>query len=202
MTKKIRILTITLFAFIVTSACSAQQKAPTDQLINGPFDISTKWQTIRFLKPLEATPQVQYLQLLFCNQQMEFINLRPDEVRTPENSGDFKRTVDNKIFEPEVIVHNGKKEYILSQTSSGSYYAGKAAGCLFIGYSLEGEGMEAFLPEGTQFFFAKVKANISITADHIYWHAPYYERYPNKKWSDLHPSKIINMESQVLPSDD
>lgn len=182
------------FSLLLATSCWAQSNSPADQLIKGSFAISKDWNTIRFYKPLESTPHTQSFQLLFCNNQMDFINLRPDEVRTPENSGDFKRTIDNKILELEVIVHNGKKEYHLPQTSNGSYYAGKGAGCLFIGYRLEGKDMEIFLPQGTRFFFAKIRANIPITIDRLYWTASYYERSPNRKWSDIHPSRIIDIK--------
>ena len=46
---------------------------------------------------------------------MEFINLRPDEIRTPENSGSFKRTFDNKAFELDVVIHNAEKKYTLAE---------------------------------------------------------------------------------------
>lgn len=44
------------FILPVSASCSAHDSSPSDQLIEGPFDITVEWQKVEFYKPLEVAP--------------------------------------------------------------------------------------------------------------------------------------------------
>lgn len=197
---------VTLFSLLllITISCSAQDRSPTDQVIRGPVDITTEWQTITFDKPLQSAPYIQYLELLSCHNEYDFVEVGPpDEKKYILMSDRFRRVSDQQIVEPEVIVNDGKHDYRLFYSVTGYDYAGPAKGCKYVGYSLRGEGvMELTLPKDVKFVSIKIRANVPMSIDHLYWLASGYNRYPNEKWSGLHSSEIINMESQILSPDD
>ena len=182
-----------LFWAFVTSACSAQSKAPSDQVIEGVFDVTKEWQTITFNTPLTTLPHVQTLKLVFCKEQMNFLLGDPDNPIPEEDKGSFIRTKDNQLFKPEIIASINGKTYNLSQTGRTSYYAGQFTGCKSIGYRLKGKGNSLYLPEGARIESATIRSNLTIDIDFLYWVAPYFERAPNAKWSTTHPSKIIDL---------
>lgn len=202
MIKQLKSIAPFVLLLCVTVSCSAQDHSSADQLIKGPIEITTEWQTIPFEKPLRAAPYIQYLQFLSCNNQYNFIEVGPpDKEQYILMSDRFKRIADKQIIELEVIASDGKNDYRLFYSTNGYDYGGPAQGCKYVGYSLRGnELMKLTLPEGTQFISIKVRANVKMAIDHLYWVAPDYERSPNKKWSDLHSSRVIDMKSQALPS--
>ena len=159
-----RYFSILLWAF-VASACSAQSKAPSDQVIEGVFKISNEWQTITFDQPLTSTPHLQLLRLLFCNQQMDFLLGDPDNPVPEEQKGYFIRTEDNELFKPEVLAIIDNKNHSLSQTSLMRYTMGQFSGCKAIGYSLEGKGIALYLPEGTSIKSVSIRSNLEIPID-------------------------------------
>ncbi len=192
-------LTVHFFVLFTTASCLSQNHSPTDQLINGPINISTEWQTVIFDKSLKSAPYAQYIELLSCEGQYEFDHsIPPDQKRGFLLSGRFKRITDSKILEPEVIVSDGKYEYKLSYTTSGYYHSGPAKNCRHVGYSIDDGTTAYYLPEKTKFVSVKIRANTSMKIDHLYWVAPSYEKAPNATWENTHPSKIITLEPLAL----
>lgn len=198
MIKQLKLITPFILSLCITVSCSAQDSSPADQLVKGPIEITTEWQTIVFDKPLQASPHVQAIRLLSCNNQYSFVATSVDE-QGLSRSDRFKRLADQQVVEPEIIANDGKNEYRLSASITGYDYAGPTNGCKFVGYSLKGdEPMKLALPEGTQFVSIKIRANVPMSVDHLYWVASGYERSPNDTWDSLHPSRIIDMKSQAL----
>ena len=75
MTQLIQQYILVLLSVFMASACSAQTKAPSDQVIEGVFKITNEWQTITFERPLLSAPHIQYLNFLFCEKNMSLQNL-------------------------------------------------------------------------------------------------------------------------------
>lgn len=198
MIKQLKLITLFVLSLCVTISCSAQDHSVADQLIKGPIEITTEWKTITFDKPLQAAPYVQYLELLSCNNEYDFVKMAPDEERHFLGIRRFRRISDDKVVEPEVIANDGKNDYRLSYTISGSYFAGPAKDCRHIGYSLKGEGTAYYLSPEIKINSIKIRANVDMEIDHLYWVAPSYEKAPNATWETTHPSKIIDMRSQAL----
>ena len=185
---------LVLLSVFIASACSGQSKAPSDQVIEGVFKITNEWQSITFDQPLTSIPHLQFLRLLFCNQQMDFLLGDPDNPVPEEQKGYFIRTEDNELFKPEVLAIIDNKNYSLSQTSLMWYTMGQFSGCRAIGYSLEGKGNALYLPEGASIKSVSIRSNLEIPIDFFHWSAPYFERAPNAKWSTTHSSKIIDLD--------
>ena len=184
---------LALLILIQATACSAQTKAPSDQVIEGVFEITNEWQTITFEEPLTSIPTIQVVELLYCNEQMSFLIGDPDNPVPEKYKGYFIRTKDNQLFKPEVIISIEGKAYTLPNTGIGSYHSGQFKGCLSIHYSLEGKGNAFILPEGISIESVSIRSNLEIPIDFLYWVAPYFERAPNAKWSTTHPSRIIDL---------
>lgn len=197
MKKYFKNLALSLF-YVLTAmgfSCSAQQNSPTDKLIKGPFGITTEWQDITFQQALESAPQAQSFLLLSCNGEYDFIKQEDGIKDYFLNPYRFRRIIDKRVIEPNVILNDGKNDYRLTFTSNGVYHSGEAKDCLYIGYKLKSEDQQRrFIPENTQFISAKIQANTKTNIDSLYWLAPYYSRHPDRTWSNIPPSKIIEME--------
>ncbi|MGH1487385.1 MAG: hypothetical protein ACRBCI_14315 [Cellvibrionaceae bacterium] len=176
------------------SACSAQDAAPTDQLIEGPFNITTEWQTIPLEKPLKTLPHVQTLEVLLDVEQYEFIETTEVGSENSIMSGRFKRLQDNMITHPDIIlVTDTGSEFQPVHRSIGLAYT-KKGDLRSLGFGTNPDKGKFYYPHDVKFVALKVKSNVSMTINHFRWIARHYYQAPNDKWEDVDKSKIVNLK--------
>lgn len=184
--------TTLIVIWLLTISCSAQQSALTDQLLKGPFNITTKWQTIQFEKPLKSSPYIQYVRLLSCDNSYKVENLGQDKSRGFLIAYRFQRLSDKQEIEPEVFIVAKDKKYKLSHSLSGFDHGGIAEGCHYMGYSLYDED-GFFIPPNMEFSSVQIRANTNMMIDGLHWHAPDYSKSPKATWENTPKSRIIKL---------
>ena len=66
-----------LSVLLSCTACSDSTNSPSDQIIDGPFSVTTQWQELNLKKPLKSAPYIQHIQLLSCDQSLKLIATQP-----------------------------------------------------------------------------------------------------------------------------
>ena len=195
MIKPVYCQVVLVIAALFEVACSAQEKnAPTDQLIAGPFTITSEWQIITFGKPLKTIPHVQSLQILLPQNEYERVNLDIKGLRYGEMSGRFKRISDNAVIQLEVVLMTSDGyEYKLLLDSLG-WRDIENAGYKFLGYNTDTVAGKFYYPKGVEFISMKIRSNIDVDISHLSWSASNYYQAPNDTWDNIKPSKIITFE--------
>ena len=90
-------------SLLLAGACSSQHDAPTDQLIEGPFEITTQWQTFPLKKPLGVIPYIIKFQILLDQEIHEIVGDIPtDPYRIMNDS--YKQIEGSVALTPEVIL--------------------------------------------------------------------------------------------------
>ncbi len=178
---------------LLITGCSAQNvpQAPTNQLIKGPFQLTTDWQTISLDKPLIVLPHSHSLKLLLGEQYQPIETIKTDNFYTMSHG--YKHVTTNEAIKPEVILidRSGKEFQAVMEavgwrtTTLGDYH--------FLGYSTNSRQGKFFFPRGTEFVAVKLKANVAVTVQHLNWDAARYYQAPNHQWSDIHPSEIVTL---------
>ncbi|MGH1487384.1 MAG: hypothetical protein ACRBCI_14310 [Cellvibrionaceae bacterium] len=183
-----------LFILLFISSCSAQDTAPTDQLIEGPFNITTEWQVIQLKKPLNVIPQVITLETLFDIGKYTFVDSKEQNTEFSLMSDRLKRLSDNKIITPEIIlIDSQKREFRPVFISVGVAYT-EVGNLKALGFGTNSNIGKFIYPKGTEFIGVKIKANTKMTIDHFRWVARHYFQAPNAKWRDIDPSEIVNLK--------
>ena len=190
----LRLSLILLFTLVSGLACSAGlwPTAPTDQIIQGPFTLTTDWQTITFKKPLKTIPHIQYLKLL----------LDPDQYRSIDNiRDDFNVTLSNytKIGENKpiqlsaVFVDQYGRQFrpIFSVIGIGPTDLGVYKN---IGFGPNSDQGKFYYPKDNEIVALKIKANMVFRVEHLSWTASNYYQRPNKTWADVHASEIVEFK--------
>ena len=193
MTQLIQQYILVLLSVFMASACSAQTKAPSDQVIEGVFEISNEWQIFAFEKPLNTDPFIQYFKLISCNERYSLTKTNIDEKRFFLLPDRFQDKSTNEIIEPEISINVDGQSYSLFLTNSGYYNKGDLNGCIFLGYNARSEKNQFHLPENITIDSVNVRANKNISIDFFHWHASDFWKAPDFKWSNLNPSKIIDL---------
>lgn len=188
----------------VTLACCQQTTAPTDQMIQGPFKLTTEWQTFALDKPLMVIPHIQKAQLLLPEDNYEYVTIYDSESRYVSFGKDrLKRLADHHIIKPEVIlVTRQGQEFRTNHNGGGGNTHKNSEFFLTMGFGA-GSKKGIYYPEGTEFVALKMRANTSVEIPYIAWDAGRYALAPNRTWDDVHPSKIVNLDTvePVLPRD-
>ncbi|MGH1487489.1 MAG: hypothetical protein ACRBCI_14840 [Cellvibrionaceae bacterium] len=190
----LRKLLILFAALTLSLGCSAQKvpKDPNNQLIEGPFSITTEWQTIKFDKPLKSSPHIQSLDILLDIDKYELVEgLSMSEYRVLDLS--YKRLKDSVIVKPEVVlVDQQAREYRVTFDAIGTRYT-KLGDYFFLGYGTS-DDERYYFPKDAEFVSIRVRANKAMTVTHLNWIAAGYFKRPDRKWDEVHPSKIISIE--------
>ena len=184
---------VLILSTLLTGGCFAQTH-PSNQLIQGEFEITEQWQEFTFEKPLISAPYIQKFELLSCNQKYELVTTEFDKENYFFTNDRFRRISDGKVIAPEVMVIVNDKSYHLAASSSGYYHSDKLKGCIHIGYGVSGlkDGNKFFFPEGVEIEKVKIKANASLKIDMFHWIAPDYWRVGKYEWRDINPAEIID----------
>jgi len=191
----------------VTLACCQQTAvptAPTDQTLQGPFKLTTEWQTFALDKPFMVIPHSQDVRLLLPGDDYEYVTIYGSESRyvsLPRSR--LKRLADHHIIKPEVIlVTRQGQEFRTSYSSRGSYTHKNFGFMMLLSFGIDSK-RGIYYPEGTEFVALKMRANTPMEIPYIEWDAGVYYRAPNRTWDDVHPSKIVNLDTvePVLPRD-
>ncbi len=109
------------FSLLIATGCSADlPQAPTNQIIKGPFTITTEWQTIKFDQPLKTLPHIQRLETLLDMDNYEPVyNIGESEYNIIGHS--YLSRVDNIPIRAEIIFIDSKgDEYIATKNVLGS----------------------------------------------------------------------------------
>lgn len=186
--------TFLLFCLLISSGCSAGlPQAPTDQLIKGPFFITTKWQTIKFDKPLKTLPHIQRFEILLNMNRYEAVN----DIGQSEYDviGDSYLSTENNIpLRPEVIfIDNKNYEYRATKKAVG-FDKVESKEYHFLAYGTNANKGEFYFSEKIEFVAVKIKANIDFKVEGFFWYSPTYYRKPKKTWNDATPSKIVKFD--------
>ena len=186
-----RTLQFAFLSVLLVISCSAQTTAPTDQLLKGPFEFTTEWQTIELTKPLDTLPHIQLLEILLNVEEYEYYK----NVPVSENriiSGSFVKLNGETAIKPEVmLVEKSGIEYITTYQSIGTAFTAQG------NYRALGYGASAsafYFPRDAKFIKIKIRSNIAFQAEYLSWIAPGYEKWPDRKWDDIDSSKIVNFE--------
>ncbi len=188
-------LLCSLLLIIFASSCSAQDTAPTDQLIKGPFYITTEWQKFPLDKPLKVIPHIQTLEVLLNINQYNFFD-NPEELNTKYSimSDRFKRVSDGKITQPEIILIDSKnREYRTVFHTIGTAFT-KEGDFKSLGFGTNVEIRKFYYPKDAIFHSIKIRANTQMTIDNFRWIARYFNRAPNYTWDDISASEIATLE--------
>ncbi len=187
-------LLCSLFLIILVSSCSAQDTSPTDQLIKGPFNVTTEWQVFQLDKPLETAPHSIKLEALFSVDQYKFVDT--DEPNTPYSimSDRLMRLSDSKITQPEVILVDSKgrefrplfRSIATAYTDLGDFKA--------LGFGTNTDMGKFYYPKDVVFTAVKLKSNIAMSINYLRWVAYHYYQAPNHTWSDVLPSEIVTLQ--------
>ncbi len=185
--KKVK-LGLVLLLSCLTASCSAQREAPEDQIIEGPFSITTEWQEFTLKKPLKTNPHVQKLKILL--DENSYIN--DEDIDIGIISGGYKNLLNSKPLQPEVIfVDKSGKEFKTVYKSMGSSFI-SLGNYKFVGFGTNSKSGKFYYPPNTEFTAIKIKANIPFIAEHFWWSASWYSRAPNSKWEDIDPAEITH----------
>jgi len=183
-------LTFLFLAWLITASCSAQQGAPEDKMIKGPFRITSEWKTFELSNPLKTMPHIQTFNILLKMDEYIY-DPSVDTGKDKIISGSYRRLSDSKTLLPEVIfIDNAGREFKAtyksigtSITSEGEYNS--------LGFGNNSDLDKFFYPKDAEFRAVKLKSNTPFIAEHFWWVAYRYERAPNRKWTDIDPSEIV-----------
>ncbi len=180
------------FSVIDNRLLCAKRATSPNQLIKGPFQITTKWQVISLKKPLKVLPHIHTFNLLLGDEYTPTENISLSEFYI--NSFGYKHYLTNQIIKPEVIlVNQSGKEFQASMSVTGWRETPKGK-YNFMGYATNPDQGKFFFPKGTEFVAIKLKANVAVTIQHLQWEAARYYQAPNHQWSDIPPSEIVTLQ--------
>ena len=182
-----------LICLISLSGCSSHNKAPTDQLIEGPFNITETWQTINLEKPLTVLPQLHYIQLLLApNSFVQTENVPVDEFNVSRYGYRLSNN-QQPIYVSVILVNRQGKEFRPADSGYGTI-RNPLGTFKFLMFSPNSNQDKFYYPKDTEITAIKVKANIPFRVEHLSWSAFYYHRNPHAKWSELDPTEIVMFE--------
>ncbi|MGH1440336.1 MAG: hypothetical protein ACRBBR_09520 [Cellvibrionaceae bacterium] len=189
-------LIIIVFVWCFSVSCSAQKNSPADQLIAGPFEIDQEWKVIDFENPLLASPYIQHLKVLLPKD--EYKRFGSDSKVPLDSSIDDRRYVQlatGKSINFEVALISDKGIEI-KQTMNNIGFIDIPDNTIyyFLGYGRVNTN-RYFYPENLKITAVKIKANMPVIIDYLYWYAMNYERSPNQKWTDIKPEDIVDLSN-------
>lgn len=196
MIKQIYFHALIIFATLLGVACSAQNKvAPVDQLIEGPFDITSSWQRIDFKKPLKTIPHVQSLNILLDTKKYKHVKAGVKNSNYSIMLDRYQSLIDGQNVEPEIIlIDKIGREFKPLHTSIGVRYT-SLGDYFFLGFGLSTRKGFFYYPKDVEFVAIKIRANTSVKVEHLYWIASRYYQAPNDTWNDVDPKKIIDIKA-------
>ena len=184
-----------LSVLLSCTACSDNLSSPADQIIDGPFLITTQWKEFTFEPHLSTAPYIQRFQLLSCDESSEitYTSIKNDSFLYTDAR--FKRLSDQSIIEPEVKLIIDNKPYRFALTSSTYYSRSDLKNCIALGYRFAdiGDDNGLFLSEKSKISAAIIKSNTNFIVNKFYWNAPNYWKAPDETWEDVLPSDIIDL---------
>lgn len=188
--RKIGLLIVAFLSFANLS-CQADSysKAPTDQIIEGPFAVTTEWQTIKINPPLRTLPYVQELNLLIDHS---LYTLAPDVPVTEyanTGTGFYLKDTDTVVTPQVIFINQHDKEFQVTFTSAGSYTT-NAGAYKAMGFGLNTDTGKYYFDKDTEISAIKIKANVKMRVEHLQWISVHHYMNPNRRWDDAAPSKI------------
>jgi hypothetical protein len=193
---------ILLLCFALNTGCQAGgiPRSSADRIIEGPFVITTQWQTIQFDKPLETIPHVQSLYLLLEHGRYDV----PIDVPLSEyvviagskfHSGiSFRQKETGVIVIPQVVfIDQHGKEFHTACESSASYST-KLGPFKALGFGPDSRKGKLFLDKKARIAAIRIKANTQMKVEHLLWTAVDYYKNPDSSWEDIAPSEIQRFE--------
>ncbi|AJQ96049.1 hypothetical protein [Gynuella sunshinyii] len=183
-----------VYALWVT-ACSASSGSPVDQLINGPFNITDEWQTIHLDKPLETIPNVQFLDVLIDMDGYEYKHVEGtsnDPYRLMLDS--FHKVSDSKLMDIEIILvtASGKEFHTTYKSNGSTELHGKHYNHL--GFGTNPNLGKFIYPKGIKIVALKIRSNMPIVAEYLWWYAYKYEMLRKQTWADVDPTEIVSFD--------
>jgi hypothetical protein len=140
---------------------------PENQHIDGPFEIGTEWQTIRFAVPLKVDHSATQGLHLFVDRQLYLPNSHYDIHDTP-NQSNLRRN-DGVLIKPEVRLVGPSGDHVTLTAVSNIHFPN---GELTIGFGTFA-GQYAFPPPFpeviTEFTAVQVRSNEPFIASSLQW---------------------------------
>jgi hypothetical protein len=175
------------------SANNTVPQAPTNQLIKGPFTIGPEWQTITLDKALETVPHIQDLQLLLNVDNYKKVNgIGKSDFDIVGSS--YEQASTGKIIKPELILIDNQSREFRATISSLGYREIDNTLYNLLSFGTNSDKGVFYFPKNTKFISLKLRSNLKLQVEGLYWVAPYYFRNPSKKWEDAKPSKILDIK--------
>jgi hypothetical protein len=185
-----------LISLIFISGCSAKSlvlQAPTNKLVTGPHTIGADWQTIKFEEALETSPHIQRIEFLLNNQAYQEVdNIQKNDFNLI--SSGYKQLQTDELVSLEVIFIDSAGREFQATVNSVGYREINDRNYNFLAYGPNSNKGKLYFPKESVFIAVKVKSNIKIQVEHLYWVAPYYSRHPFDTWEDINTSQIVSFE--------
>ncbi|MGH1487169.1 MAG: hypothetical protein ACRBCI_13225 [Cellvibrionaceae bacterium] len=187
---------VLLISLILVSGCFADNnipQAPANQLIKGQFTIDTEWKTIELDKPLTALPHIQRVEILLDEDgYVKVGNVSKDEFNIM-NSG-YKQVATDAIIRPELILIDDQGKEFRATMKSIGYREVDSEFYNFLSYGTNSNKNIFYFPKDAEFVAIKLRSNVVVQAEYLYWVAPYYSRNVAKTWEDVKASKILDLK--------
>lgn len=154
------------------AGCGNGYDFPEDRRIDGPFQITTDWQTIRFDRPLRINREgLQALHIVVDQELYDPNNIY--DLEDKANHFNLRRT-DGVLVRPEVVLigDNGQELTVFPISNMGLYSGG-----LTIGFStyIDHHTPSPPFPEGIKSFQAvRVRSNEPFEALYLRWRMNYH----------------------------
>ncbi|VAW45177.1 hypothetical protein MNBD_GAMMA04-2223 [hydrothermal vent metagenome] len=178
-----------------TACCVAYPTSSHDQVIEGPYHLTTEWQTIKLDKPFITTPHIQVVEFLFPVKDYEFVEVDEPKSRYLLSNTRLKRLTDNQITKPEVILVNqhGQEFQAFYKSSGGA--ENEFGFFKMLGFGNNPDEGYFFYPKGIEFVALKVRANVPMEVPYIKWISRSYYQEPTATWESVHPSEVIDFDN-------
>ncbi|GEM_PF-1397549 len=182
-----------MVSLILLPSCSAEVlQAPTDKHIEGPFVLTQEWKTIALETPLKVLPHIHTLELSLGDEYEVVTDIEMDKFYNLTYG--YKNSTTQQVIKPEIILVDAHGREFRATMETMGHHKIPAGTYNFLGYGTNSDEGKFFYPKGTEFVAIKARANIEITLHHFYWRATYYYRYPDKDWSNVSASDIVNLD--------
>lgn len=153
---------------LLLAGCQSDPGFPEDQDIDGPFQITTEWQTIRFEQPLEINAEaIQSLNIVVDSERYDSNFDYENEDRS--NVFNLRRKKDGVVVKPKaVLIGDGGQEVSLHPTGSTALYSGGVT----VGMSTFDKHYSPIPPfpeEIKVFESVRIRSNVPFTAEQLRW---------------------------------
>jgi len=156
-----------LVALLLLANCTGEPGFPEDQRIEGPFQITTEWQTIHFDRPLVINREGFQGLHFAVDSNLYDANSNYDLEDMP-NQANLHRT-DGVVVKPEVVLigDNGEEVRVQARSNIFLYAGGMTVG---FGPHIDNFTPPPHYPESIHAFRAvRVRGNHPFVANHLQW---------------------------------